>query len=76
MDRYAQCRAIAKGFNKQFHLRMRSFFYMPFMHSEDLPDQDLCVQLLSESVAEASECSRLGHSVTCVFPYTLPPHQT
>ncbi|CAI5532059.1 unnamed protein product [Closterium sp. Naga37s-1] len=48
-------RAIAKGFNKQFHLRMRSFFYMPFMHSEDLPDQDLCVQLLSESVAEAPE---------------------
>ncbi|CAI5474976.1 unnamed protein product [Closterium sp. Yama58-4] len=48
-------RAIAKGFNKQFHLRIRSFFYLPFMHSEDLQDQDLCVQLLSESVAEAPE---------------------
>ncbi|CAI5977282.1 unnamed protein product [Closterium sp. NIES-65] len=48
-------RAIAKGFNKQFHLRIRSFFYLPFMHSEDIADQDLCVQLLSESVAEAPE---------------------
>ncbi|GJP39143.1 hypothetical protein CLOM_g23538 [Closterium sp. NIES-68] len=48
-------RAIAKGFNTQFHLRIRSFFYMPFMHSEDLPDQDLCVQLFLQSVAEAPE---------------------
>ncbi|CAI5481643.1 unnamed protein product [Closterium sp. Yama58-4] len=39
----------------------------------DLPDQDLCVQLLLESVAEARECSLLGHSVTCIFPFTLPP---
>jgi uncharacterized protein (DUF924 family) len=26
----------------------RQFFYMPFEHSEDLADQDLCVALMAE----------------------------
>jgi uncharacterized protein (DUF924 family) len=30
----------------------RQFFYLPFMHSEDLTDQALCVQLFSDKMPE------------------------
>jgi len=38
-------RAIARGFDQQIPLRDRRFFYLPFMHSESLPDQERCVDL-------------------------------
>jgi uncharacterized protein (DUF924 family) len=39
-------RAIEKGFDKQLDERQKCFLYMPFMHSEDLPDQNRSVALL------------------------------
>jgi uncharacterized protein (DUF924 family) len=36
-------RAIAHGFDRQTDEVMRPFFYLPFMHSEALADQDRCV---------------------------------
>lgn len=36
-------RAIARGFDRQ--VTERSFFYLPFEHSEALPDQERCVEL-------------------------------
>jgi uncharacterized protein (DUF924 family) len=33
------------GFDEQFEPDLRNFFYLPFMHSEHLPDQDLSVAL-------------------------------
>jgi uncharacterized protein (DUF924 family) len=38
-------RAIARGFDRATDETMRPFFYMPFMHSEALADQDRCVAL-------------------------------
>lgn len=38
-------RAIDAGFDKQVTERQRPFFYLPFMHSEDLADQDRCIEL-------------------------------
>ncbi len=38
-------RAIGRGFDQQTDAPMRSFFYLPFMHSEDLADQMRCVAL-------------------------------
>ena len=38
-------RAIAQGFDQRFPLAERTFFYLPFTHSEAMADQDLCVQL-------------------------------
>jgi len=38
-------RAIARGFDKQLGLPQRNFFYLPFMHSENLADQQRCVEL-------------------------------
>lgn len=38
-------RALAKGFDSACGEEMRQFFYLPFMHSENLSDQELCVAL-------------------------------
>jgi uncharacterized protein (DUF924 family) len=38
-------RAIARGYDRQFALPERLFFYMPFMHAETLADQERCVAL-------------------------------
>ena len=39
-------RAIASGFDHAVDPQLRQFFYLPFMHSESLPDQDLCIRLI------------------------------
>jgi uncharacterized protein (DUF924 family) len=38
-------RAIAHGFDQHFAPAECSFFYLPFEHSEDMTDQDRCVEL-------------------------------
>ncbi len=38
-------RALARGFDQEADPIMRPFFYLPFMHSELLADQDRCLQL-------------------------------
>jgi len=42
-------RAVARGFDKQLGLPKRNFFYLPFMHSEALADQERCVDLCREA---------------------------
>ncbi len=42
-------RAIARGFDKQLGLPKQSFFYLPFMHAENLIDQERCVDLSRQS---------------------------
>jgi len=47
-DRLARAvagRAIARGFDNAVDPALRSFFYLPFMHSENLADQERCVAL-------------------------------
>src|ERR1700681_4135317 len=38
-------RALGRGLDQATELAMRPFFYLPFMHSEALIDQDRCVPL-------------------------------
>ena len=38
-------RAIARGFDQHFVMPERTFFYLPFEHSEHLGDQERCVEL-------------------------------
>ena len=45
LARAVASRAIARGFDQQIPHVERQFFYLPFMHSEDLPDQERCVEL-------------------------------
>lgn len=37
--------ALDNGFDRQVDPALRPFFFLPFMHSEDLAEQDLCVSL-------------------------------
>lgn len=47
-------RALAHGFDHATDLAMRPFFYLPFMHSEVLIDQDRCVRLY-EALGDAEQ---------------------
>ena len=38
-------RSIARGYDRAVGEEMRGFFYLPFMHSENLADQDRCLEL-------------------------------
>lgn len=42
------CYALDRGWDKRTEEPERQFFYMPFMHSERLTDQDHCVRLFKE----------------------------
>jgi uncharacterized protein (DUF924 family) len=42
-------RALARGFDRHFADELATFFYMPFMHSETLADQQRCVVLFQAS---------------------------
>jgi uncharacterized protein (DUF924 family) len=45
MARAVADRALARGYDQATDPVMRPFFYLPFMHSEALADQDRCVRL-------------------------------
>lgn len=38
-------RALARGFDRSVAHSLRAFFYLPFMHSENIADQERCVAL-------------------------------
>jgi uncharacterized protein (DUF924 family) len=38
-------RALERGFDREMPQQERQFFYMPFMHSETLADQERCLEL-------------------------------
>lgn len=40
--------AIEKGWDQELSENRRTFFYMPFMHSEDKEDQAYCVELFTK----------------------------
>jgi uncharacterized protein (DUF924 family) len=43
--------SIAKGFDKEVGANNSMWFYLPFMHSEELSDQDLCVVYFTNRTA-------------------------
>jgi uncharacterized protein (DUF924 family) len=45
LARTAAERALARGCDRQVTHAERQFFYLPLMHSEELPDQERCVEL-------------------------------
>ena len=45
LAREVATRAIARGFDQQVAVAERSFFYLPFEHSEVLADQERCIAL-------------------------------
>jgi len=47
-------RAIERGFDAVTPSKRRPFFYMPYMHSETLADQDRCIALIGERLGAES----------------------
>ncbi|MBN9062976.1 MAG: hypothetical protein BGP06_09115 [Rhizobiales bacterium 65-9] len=41
--------ALERGFDKSVEPDMRGFFYLPFMHSENLEDQERCIRLYEKA---------------------------
>ena len=52
LARAAAREALARGFDLEAPVGVRSFFYLPFMHSEDLADQETCLRLTRERLGE------------------------
>ena len=45
MARDVTRRALAEGFDEQVPAEIKTFFYLPLMHSENIEDQQQCVEL-------------------------------
>ena len=58
LARHVATMAIERGHDRQFEPVLRSFFYLPFEHSEDLADQDrdlaLCLAMKAETGEEGN----------------------
>ncbi len=52
--RAAAERALARGYDLMLPAGLRAFFYLPYMHSENIADQDRCVALIAERLGTTS----------------------
>lgn len=56
------CSSLKQGWDERFDQTQRQFFYMPFMHSEALTDQDHSVRLACQKMPDARE-DKLPHAI-------------
>ena len=49
LSRQVAARAIEKGFDQSLDDTQKAFMYMPYMHSEDMADQDKVLELFSNA---------------------------
>ncbi len=66
--------AIANGFDKVLAAEQQAFLYMPFMHSEDLADQQLALELFAQPGME-SNLRFAHHHHAIVETYGRFPHR-
>lgn len=67
LARAAADAAIRAGFDRQVEPALRQFFYLPFMHSEDLQDLQRCVALNSEVGGEPLRWAQHHRDVVARF---------
>ena len=66
--------AIAKEFDKELTVEQQAFLYMPFMHSEDLADQEMALELFSKPGLESNlRFARHHHAI--IQTYGRFPHR-
>lgn len=53
--------AVKMGYDKGEPVNLKGFYHLPYMHSEKLEDQELCVQLIKASGNEGSLSSAIEH---------------
>ena len=59
--------AVGKGFDQRADAPLRNFFYLPFMHSEDLADQEFAVELARPLGGEALRYAILHRDIIAKF---------
>ncbi len=62
LARSAAKRAISYGWDKKIDPPLRQFFYLPLMHSENLPDQERCVRLMLTRMDGAADGNNVLHA--------------
>src|SRR6201987_3390196 len=67
-------RALARGFDQATDLALRPFFYLPFMHSEALIDQDRSVRLY-EALGDAEQLRYARQHRDIVASFGRFPHR-
>jgi uncharacterized protein (DUF924 family) len=67
-------RAIANGFDAKVDPALRGFFYLPFMHSEKLADQERCVALY-RAAGDTNGTKWAEHHADIVRRYGRFPHR-
>jgi uncharacterized protein (DUF924 family) len=67
-------RAVAKGFDAKVDPTLRNFFYLPFMHSEAMADQERCVALY-RAAGDTENLKWAEHHADIVRKYGRFPHR-
>jgi uncharacterized protein (DUF924 family) len=67
-------RAIERGFDRNYQVPLRRFFYLPFMHSEDLGDQERCVSLC-RAAGDAEGLKYAEHHADIIRRFGRFPHR-
>ena len=65
--------AIAAGHDKEVEAQLRPFFYMPYMHSEELRDLERCVECMEPVGGESLRFAR--HHRDIVARFNRFPHR-
>src|SRR5262245_54336146 len=75
LAREVATRAIARGFDQQVAVPERSFFYLPFEHSETLADQERCVALNRQAAtpmrSNGPSCMPTSSAASAAFPTAM-----
>ena len=63
LARHYAGRALTLGYDTQVDLPLRSFFYLPFQHSEAMEDQERALELFGRLPAGADRWARHHHAI-------------
>ena len=63
LARHYATRALTLGFDAQVDVALRTFFYLPFEHSEDLADQERALQLFARLPGDGERWARMHHDI-------------
>jgi uncharacterized protein (DUF924 family) len=63
LARHYAARALTLGFDTQVEPELRSFFYLPFEHSEDMADQKRALELFARLPGDSKRWAQLHHDI-------------
>ena len=75
LARAAARHALDRGFDADVPAVRRAFFYLPFMHSEDLADQELCLELATQRLDDPATADFARRHLDVVRRFGRFPHR-